>query len=82
MSEKKEWLFRIQDMLDHIAERCFEIIGAAARHVPVDVQKNHPNIEWAEIIGMRHKISHDYLEASPKVIWDTFELDIDKLEKQ
>ena len=41
--------------------RALEVIGEAAKRVPVDVQDRHPEIPWRQIIGMRNVIAHDYL---------------------
>lgn len=38
-----------------------QIIGVAARHVSPECQRAHPDVRWAAIIGMRHKVVHDYL---------------------
>ena len=40
-----------------------QTIGEAARHVSADFQSQHANIPWAKIIGMRHKVVHDYLHV-------------------
>jgi uncharacterized protein with HEPN domain len=48
-----------------------QIIGEAANHVSDPFRKNHPEIPWKKIIGMRHKVVHDYLEIDQEVIWGT-----------
>lgn len=63
-------------------ERYFEIIGEAARFVPKDIQEKYPGIAWGDIIGMRHKISHDYLEIDAFVLWSSYKNDLEKLKSQ
>jgi len=46
-----------------------QVIGEAARRVSLEVQNAHPEIPWANIIGMRHKVVHDYLEVDEDIIW-------------
>jgi uncharacterized protein with HEPN domain len=36
-------------------ERSIEVIGEAARNIPQTIRKQHPEIEWRKIIGMRDK---------------------------
>ena len=33
--------------------RALEIIGEAVKHIPADIKKRNPNIEWKNIAGMR-----------------------------
>jgi uncharacterized protein with HEPN domain len=54
-------------------ERCFEIIGEAARHVPDDLQTRHPQIPWRKLREMRNLISHVYFKVSRTIMWDTIE---------
>jgi uncharacterized protein with HEPN domain len=38
-----------------------QIIGEAARNVSRTYIDEHQEIPWADIVGMRHKVVHDYL---------------------
>jgi hypothetical protein len=44
--------------------RNFEILGEAARHVPVEIQKSSPMLPWSKIRGMRNLLSHEYFGIS------------------
>jgi uncharacterized protein with HEPN domain len=48
-----------------------QIIGEAALHVSADFQDSHKTIPWKAIMGMRHKIVHDYLNVDEDILWDT-----------
>jgi len=37
-----------------------QIVGKAARRVSPEAQQAHPEIPWSNIIGMRHRVVHDY----------------------
>ncbi len=63
-------------------ERCIEIIGEAANNLSKDFQKKFPEIEWDLIIGMRHKLIHDYFDVDHNIIKSTVEDDIPVLKKQ
>lgn len=47
-----------------------EIIGEAARHVPDDFKRKHPQIEWREMIGMRDRLIHGYFGVDYEIVWD------------
>ena len=38
-----------------------QVIGEAARHVSKEFTDGHPQIPWKAILGMRHKVVHDYM---------------------
>ncbi len=63
-------------------ERCLEIIGEAANNLSKDFQKNFPEIEWELIVGMRHKIIHDYFDVDGDVVQSTVHQDIPVLKNQ
>ena len=44
-------------------ERLLLIIGEAANHVSREFQEQHSNIEWAQIIGLRNILAHEYGEV-------------------
>ena len=40
--------------------RQLQIIGEAARRLSPDLHALYPEVPWQDIIGMRHKLVHDY----------------------
>jgi uncharacterized protein with HEPN domain len=46
-----------------------QTLGESARRVSPEFQKAHPEVPWKEIIGMRHKVVHDYLHVDYDVVW-------------
>jgi uncharacterized protein with HEPN domain len=48
-----------------------QIIGEAARRVSESFWIAHPEIPWQAIIGMRHKVVHDYLYVDEDIVWKT-----------
>lgn len=65
--------FKQDRILQLAMERSFEIIGEAARAIPKNIQEKHAEVEWAEIIGMRHKIVHDYLDVDLEILWGLYQ---------
>lgn len=56
-----------------------QILGEAARRVSSTFQRAHPEIPWNEIIGMRHKIVHDYLEVDEDIVGQVVSSDLPPL---
>ena len=48
-----------------------QIIGEAATNISPEFQQAHPEIAWARITGMRHKIVHDYRDVDLSIVWST-----------
>ena len=47
-----------------------QTIGEAARRVSPAFQQQHAEISWKQIIGMRYKVVHDYLDVNEDILWD------------
>ncbi len=56
-----------------------QIIGEAARNISIEMRRKHNNIPWEEIIGMRHRIVHDYINIKYEIVWQVIVQDIPKL---
>jgi len=54
-------------------------IGEAARHVSTQLQKAQPGIPWRNIVGIRHKVVHDYFYVDYDIIWDVVTSDLPRL---
>ncbi len=48
-----------------------QIIGEAARRVSDKGRAARSVIPWKAVIGMRHKVVHDYFGVDEDVVWDT-----------
>jgi len=44
-------------------------IGEAANQVSTEFRLRHPDIPWQKIVGMRHRIFHQYLEIDWNIVW-------------
>ena len=56
-----------------------QTIGEAARQVSKDFCNRHADIRWTDIIGMRHKVVHDYLGVDDDIVWQVATEDLPKL---
>ncbi len=59
--------------------RLLEIIGEAANRVPADEQSLHPEISWAEIIGLRNRLIHGYDSIDLDILWQIVNQDMEPL---
>lgn len=50
-------------------ERLLLIVGEAANHVSKGFQEKHPEIEWAQIVGLRNILAHEYGEVKMDKIY-------------
>jgi uncharacterized protein with HEPN domain len=51
--------------------RSFEIIGEAAKRIPDDFRKQHPDLQWRLMAGMRDRLIHDYGGVDYEIVWRT-----------
>jgi uncharacterized protein with HEPN domain len=56
-----------------------QIIGEAGRKVSPEFCSGHPEIPWADIVGMRHKVVHDYLGIDEDIVWRVVTEDLPQL---
>lgn len=56
-----------------------QVIGEAARNISVQFQQANPEIPWRQIIGMRHRIVHDYMRVDEDVLWEVVSNDLPAL---
>jgi uncharacterized protein with HEPN domain len=50
--------------------RNIEIIGEAARNVPVEVRSQMPDVAWNDAADMRNAIIHGYFAVDLDIVWD------------
>jgi uncharacterized protein with HEPN domain len=62
--------------------RNLEILGEAAKNVPQDFRKKHPQIEWNKIAGTRDKLIHHYFGVELDIVFDVVQDELPKLKEQ
>jgi len=59
-----------------------EIIGEASYMLSKEFKKQHPEIDWKEIIAMRHLLVHGYYNIKDEEVWTAIEDDLPQLKEQ
>ncbi len=65
-------------MIDAVL-RNFEIIGEAAKNIPLEIKQNYPDVDWKGVAGLRDVLIHAYPTVNLNVIWDIIENKISSL---
>ena len=63
--------FKKDDLVSSAVVIKFEIIGEAAKNIPVSVRNRYPDIPWKEMAGMRDRLIHSYFGIKYELVWNT-----------
>ncbi len=74
--------FMEDELIQDGVVRNLEIIGEAVKHIPEDVKKNYPDIEWRKIAGLRDILIHAYFGIDLDVVWDVVKNKIPELKEK
>jgi uncharacterized protein with HEPN domain len=56
-----------------------QTIGEAAGRVSPETQARHAGIPWKGIVGIRHRIVHDYMDVDYDILWEVVTKDVPSL---
>lgn len=59
------------DIVVDAVVRNLTVIGEAARHVPIEIQQQYPDIPWQDMRDMRNVVVHEYFRVSYPMLWQT-----------
>ncbi|MEM6352806.1 MAG: HepT-like ribonuclease domain-containing protein [Cyanobacteria bacterium P01_D01_bin.14] len=58
------------ELFQSAVERQLEILGEAANRVTEDFQAEYDDIDWSNVIGLRHVIIHQYDDIDYALLWE------------
>lgn len=73
--------FSFDKMLQSACIHQLEVIGEAANHFSQEFINQHAHIEWAEIIGMRNLLIHEYFGVDIRLVWQVIQNDLPRLKE-
>ena len=71
-----------QFAIDAIAKRVELVAEVASYRIPRSVWIDYPSIPWQQIIGMRHRLVHQYDKLDVDVLGETVERELPSLIEQ
>lgn len=62
--------------------RQLEIVGEATRNLSAGFRAKYSEVPWSQIIGLRNRIAHDYLNVDFQIVWEITQNDLPTLKQQ
>jgi uncharacterized protein with HEPN domain len=59
--------------------RNLEIVGEASNRLPPDFKDSHSEIQWHKVVGLRHRIVHEYFGIDLQIVWQILQNDLPSL---
>ena len=56
-----------------------QMIGEAVSTLSVDLMAGYSEVPWAQIVGLRNLLVHEYFRIDPQILWDVTQYDLQPL---
>jgi len=73
--------FLENSMMRFASIKQIEIIGEAANLISIETKSKFSDIEWRQIIGLRHILVHEYFGIDSHLIWQIITNDLPRLKE-
>jgi uncharacterized protein with HEPN domain len=74
-------VFLSNSMMRFASIKQIEIIGEAAAYISEQTKQRFTEIQWKQIIGMRHVLVHEYFGIDSQLVWQVIIGDLPELKK-
>ena len=75
-------IFAQNEMMVGATVRELEIIGEAATNIDKIIKEKYRDVPWNEMIGMRHRLIHEYFGVDIGVVWETCQSNLPDLKEK
>jgi uncharacterized protein with HEPN domain len=62
--------------------RNLEVLGEAANRLSDGFRADHPHVPWRRMIGLRHRIVHEYFGIDLAIVWRILQDDLPSLRQE
>jgi uncharacterized protein with HEPN domain len=62
-------VFLADTMVQDAVIRNLEVIGEAARNLPLNLRRQYPKIPWRSITALRNVLIHEYFGVDLEIVW-------------
>jgi uncharacterized protein with HEPN domain len=81
--DQRRSVTKAQLLVDGTLQRAFsrsiEVLGKAAKQIPVGFRAAHPEVPWKRIAGMRDRLIHGYFAVDYEIVWDVVDSKLPEL---
>ena len=74
--------FRKNSLIIDAVVRNMEVIGEAAKNVPINIRAKTSDVEWKKISGLRDILIHEYFGVDTEILWDVVKNKLPDLKKK
>jgi uncharacterized protein with HEPN domain len=74
-----EEAFYASPLHQYAVARALEIVGEASKKVPADARDRLAGLPWPKMVGLRNRLSHQYGDINPRILWDIVKRDLPEL---
>ncbi|SBW27102.1 hypothetical protein FDG2_5159 [Candidatus Protofrankia californiensis] len=68
----------VQIVLTHLVQ----VIGEASSRLSSELTGRYRQVPWRQIVGIRHRVVHDYFAVDLEVLWVAASIDVPRLAEQ
>ena len=61
--------------------RNLEIVGEAAKNLPIELRDLQPQVDWKNVARFRDKITHYYFKINYEIVWTIIDKEIVEIEQ-